>query len=182
MTTSADETAPSALGARRVGVEDRPSLAHRRRPLRQRLRLPLMLLGPLLVLVGAGYWYLTGGRYVSTDDAYVDAARVAISTEVSGRVARIDVRDNERVNAGQILFVIDQRPFEIAVEEAKAQLAAVKLQIAALKATFQAKKADAAATEATLVYQQRQLERQRSLLATGAASQSQFDQSNHAYK
>ena len=181
MTTAVDTESTAPVSARRVGLQDRPARL-RRRPLRQRLRLPLMLLGPLLVLLVAGYWYLTGGRYVSTDDAYVEAARVAIVPAVSGRVAKIEVRDNQRVKAGQVLFVIDQQSFKVAVAGAKAQLAAVKLQIAAMKATYQQKKADAAANEATLVYQQRELERRRSLLASGAASQSQFDQANHAYK
>jgi membrane fusion protein (multidrug efflux system) len=180
VTTSAEDEAPT-LGVLRAGLDTRPGIA-RKRPLRQRLRLPLMLLGPAVVLLGAAYWYLTTGRYISTDDAYVDAARVAVSNEVSGRVAAIDVRDNERVSAGQALFKLDQRPFVIAVEEAKAQLAATRLQIEAMKATYQQKKADAAATEATLVYQQRELERQQRLLASGTASQSQYDQSNHAYK
>jgi membrane fusion protein, multidrug efflux system len=180
VTTSAEDEAP-ALGARRAPLDARSGIIPRR-SWRQRVRLPLMLLGPLVVLLGGAYWFLTTGRYVSTDDAYVDAARVAISNEVSGRVAQIAVHDNERVKAGEVLFTIDQRPFQIAVEEAKAQLAAVRLQIEAMKATYQQKKADAAANEATLLYQQRDLERQQRLLTTGAASQAQYDQSNHAYK
>jgi len=140
VTTSAEDEAP-VLGARRAGLDARPGIA-RKRPLRQRLRLPLMLLGPIVVLAAAGYWYLTTGRYVSTDDAYVQAARVSISTDVSGRVAEIDIRDNEQVKAGQVLFSLDQRPFIIAVEEAKAQLAAVRLQIEAMKATYQQKLAE----------------------------------------
>ena len=179
--TSADNEAPS-IGALRAAVDGRPAILGRRRSWRLRLRLPLMLLGPIVVLLAAGWWYLTTGRYVSTDDAYVDAARVSISNEVSGRVAEIDVRDNERVSAGQVLFKLDQRPFVIAVEEAKAQLSAIELQIQAMKATYQQKKADAAATEATLLYQQRELERQQRLLASGTASQAQYDQTNHAYK
>ncbi|MBV8120156.1 MAG: HlyD family secretion protein [Alphaproteobacteria bacterium] len=141
-----------------------------------------MVLGPLVVLLGGAYWYLTTGRYVSTDDAYVEAARIAISNDVSGRVVAVDVHDNESVKAGQVLFTLDRRPFQIAAEEAKAQLAAVRLQIKSLKATYQQKKADLAANEATLLYQQRDLERQQRLLASGAASQAQYDQSNHAYK
>jgi len=180
VTTSAEDEA-SPLGALRAGLDTRPGVI-RKRSLRQRLRLPLMLLGPIVVLLAGAYWFLTTGRYISTDDAYVDAARVSISNEVSGRVAEIDVRDNERVTAGQVLFTLDQRPFQIAVEEAKAQLAEERLQIEAMKATYQQKKADAAATEATLVYQQRELERQQRLLTSGTASQSQYDQSNHAYK
>ncbi|HEY1261159.1 MAG TPA: HlyD family secretion protein [Stellaceae bacterium] len=182
MTTSAEETAPSSLGALRVGVEDRPSLARRRRPLRQRLRLPLMLLGPLLVLVGAGYWYLTGGRYVSTDDAYVQAARTSISTDVAGRVAEIDVRDNQKVTAGQVLFRLDQRPFRIAVDEARAQLASVKNQVQAMKATYQQKLADAEANQTTLTYQLGEFERQQRLLQSGTTSKAQYDQAHHAYK
>jgi membrane fusion protein, multidrug efflux system len=180
VTTSAEDEAP-ALGARRSGLDTRAGIIPRR-TWRQRLRLPLMLLGPLVVLLGGAYWFLTTGRYVSTDGAYVEAARVAISNEVSGRVAEINVHDNERVKAGQALFKLDQRPFQIAVEEAKAELAAVRLQIEAMKATYQQKKADAAANEATVLYQQRDLERQQRLLASGAASQAQYDQSNHAYK
>jgi membrane fusion protein (multidrug efflux system) len=180
--TSTENQAAAPIGSLRVGLQERPAARRLRRPWRQRLRLPLMVLGPLLVVLVGVYWYLTGGRYVSTDDAYVDAARVAISTEVSGRVSAIEVHDNQRVTAGQVLFVIDQRPFRIAVEEAKAQLAAVRLQVEAMRATYQQKKANAAANEATLLYQQRELERQRRLLASGTASQAQFDQSNHAYK
>jgi membrane fusion protein (multidrug efflux system) len=179
--TSTENQAAASIGTLRVGLKERPA-RRLRRSWRQRLRLPLMVLGPFVVALVAVYWYLTGGRYVSTDDAYVDAARVAISTEVSGRVSAIEVRDNQRVTAGQVLFAIDQRPFRIAVEEAKAQLAAVRLQVEAMKATYQQKKANAAANEATLLYQQRELERQRRLLASGTASQAQFDQSNHAYK
>jgi membrane fusion protein (multidrug efflux system) len=180
VSTSAQDEAPR-LAARRTGLDARTGLLPKR-SLRQRLRLPLMVLGPLVVLLGGAYWYLTTGRYVSTDDAYVEAARIAISNDVSGRVVAVSVHDNEFVKAGQVLFTLDRRPFQIAAEEAKAQLAAVKLQIASLKATYQQKKADVAANEATLLYQQRDLERQQRLLASGAASQAQYDQSNHAYK
>ena len=180
MSSADNETA--SIGALRAAVDGRPAILGRRRSWRQRLRLPLMLFGPIVVLLAAGWWYLTTGRYVSTDDAYVDAARISISNDVSGRVAEIDVRDNELVTAGQVLFKLDQRPFVIAVEEAKAQLASIKLQIEAMKATYQQKKADAAATEATLIYQQRELERQQRLLTSGTASQAQYDQTNHAYK
>jgi membrane fusion protein (multidrug efflux system) len=141
-----------------------------------------MLAGPVLVLLAGGYWYLTTGRYVSTDDAYVQAARVSISTDISGRVVEIDVTDNQKVAAGQVLFRLDQRPFRIAVEEAEAQLATVRLQIHALKATYHQKRADARAAEATVDYQQHEFERQQRLLASGAASQQQFDQSRQAYE
>ena len=180
MTTSAEDDAPT-LGSLRAGLDARPGIV-RKRPWRQRLRLPLMLLGPIVVLLGGVYWYLTTGRYVSTDDAYVQAARVSISTDVSGRVAAIDVRDNEEVKAGQVLFTLDQRPFVIAVEEAKAQLAAVRLQVEAMKATYQQKLAEARAIEATVAYERGEFERQKQLLASGAASRQQFDRASQAFQ
>jgi membrane fusion protein, multidrug efflux system len=181
--TSTIESEPSsAIGARRSGIDARPAIVGSRRPLRQRLRLPLMIAGPVVVLVAGAYWYLTGGRYVSTDDAYVQAARVAISTDVSGRVVEIDIHDNDRVKAGQVLFRLDPRPFQIAVEEAKAQLATARYQIHALKATYHQKRADARATEATVDYQQREFDRQQRLLASGTASQQQFEQARQAFE
>ena len=181
MTTSAENDA-TTIGALRGPLEGRSAVLARRRPLRQRLRLPLMLAGPILVLFAAGYWYLTGGRYVSTDDAYIQAARVAISTDISGRVVEIKVNDNQKVTAGQVLFRLDPRPFQIAVEEAKAQLATVRFQIHAMKATYHQKRADARATEATVDYQQHEFERQQRLVASGTASQQQFDQAGRPMK
>ena len=181
MTTSA-ENDTGAIGTLRAPLNSRLGVAGRRMSLRQRLRLPLMLAGPVVVLLSAAYWYLTGGRYVSTDDAYVQAARVQVSTDVSGRVVAIDVEDNEKVNTGQLLFRLDPRPFQIAVDEAKAQLATVRYQIHALKATYHQKRADARAAEATVDYQQHEFERQQRLLASGTASQQQFDQARQAYE
>jgi membrane fusion protein (multidrug efflux system) len=182
MTTSTENDADSALAALRTTADTHPALIRARRPLRQRLRLPLMLGGPILVLLAAGYWYLTTGRYVSTDDAYVQAARIQISTDISGRVVSIDVRDNQQVKTGDVLFRLDPRPFRIAAAEAGAQLAAIRLQVEAMKATYQQKVAAARATQTTVDYQGRELERQKRLLTTGAASQQTFDQTSHAYE
>ena len=182
MTASVEDEAASGINTRRTAIDGRSAITRSRRSLRQRVRLLLMLAGPLVVLVAGCYWYLTGGRYVSTDDAYVQAARVAISTDISGRVVEIDVHDNDRVAADQVLFRIDQRPFQIAVEEAKAQLATVRFQIHALKATYHQKRADARATEAMVDYQQHEFERQQRLLASGTASQQQFEQARQAYE
>ena len=139
-----------------------------------------MIAGPVLVLLVASWWYLTSGRYVSTDDAYVQAARTMISADVSGRVVAVAVHDNERVSRGQILFRLDDKTFRIAVEEAKASLAAARLQVKAMQATYNQKLADMKAAEETLAYQQREYDRQRQLLATGNAPRSTFDQVQNA--
>ena len=180
MTTSTEDEAPTR-GFRRVfsdrgaDIMTRPS-----RPLRQRLRLPLMLAGPIVVVIAASWWYLTSGRYVSTDDAYVQAARTMISADISGRVVAVAVHDNQRIAKGELLFEIDPRPFRIAVEEAKAMFAAARLQVDALKATYNLKLADAKGAEDTLAYQQREFDRQRQLAASGVASRSTFEQVQNA--
>jgi membrane fusion protein (multidrug efflux system) len=176
MTTSTED---QARGVRRVAGRIRWVFPVRQRSWRQRLRLPLMVGGPLLVLLAALWWYVTSGRYVSTDDAYVQAARTAVSTDVSGRVVGIDVRDNERVKQGQLLFRLDDRPFRIAVEDMKAQLASSRLQVDSLKAVYRQKTADEKAAEDTLSYQEREFDRAKRLLASGIASQQQFDQAEN---
>jgi len=104
------------------------------RRLRERLRLPLMIGVPLIAVALGTYYYVVGARYQSTDDAYVRAAQVSISSNVSGRVSEVDVNDNQQVRRGETLFRIDDRPFRIAVEECRARLANARLQIEALKA------------------------------------------------
>jgi len=180
VTTSTENEAP-ARGLRRVfGDRDADLAGRRSRPLRQRLRLPLMLAGPIVVLIGASWWYLTSGRYVSTDDAYIQAARTMVSTDISGRVVAIAVQDNQRVTNGQVLFKLDDRPFRIAVEEATAMLGSARLQVEALKATYRLKVADAKAAEDTLAYQQREFDRQRQLAVSGTASRQAYDQAQNA--
>ncbi|MGE0258428.1 MAG: HlyD family secretion protein [Alphaproteobacteria bacterium] len=179
MTSSAEPDTRTSF-SRAASDRDLPAATRPARPLRQRLRLPLMIAGPVVVLLVAGWWYLTSGRYVSTDDAYVQAARTMVSADVPGRVVAVAVHDNERVSRGQVLFRIDDKTFRIAVEEAKAALAAAKLQVQAMQATYNQKLADLKAAEETLAYQQREFERQRQLLANGNAPRSTFDQVQNA--
>jgi membrane fusion protein, multidrug efflux system len=146
---------------------------------RKRLRLPLMLLGPALVAVVAGYIYLTGGRYETTDDAYVQTARVAISANVAGRVQELAVRDNQAVHKGDLLFRLDDAPFRIAVDEASAQLAVTRLQVESLKANYRQRQSELTSAEDTLAFQQHEYERQQRLLASGIASELQVDRALH---
>jgi membrane fusion protein (multidrug efflux system) len=150
------------------------------RPWRQRLRVPLMLLGPLALLAGGAWFYLTGGRYASTDDAYVQTARVAVSANVAGRVQEIAVHDNQPVRKGELLFRLDDAPFRIAVAEAQAQLAAARLNVATLKANYRQRQSELAQAQDTAAFEQREYDRQRRLLASGIASQAQVDRAAHA--
>lgn len=145
------------------------------RSLKERLRVPLMVGVPLLAAGIGVYFYLTSGRYESTDDAYIQAAQVSISSNVSGRVSEVDVHDNQRVKRGELLFRLDERPFRIAVEDARAKLASARLAIKSLEATYRQRQADLAAAQSTLTYEQREYERQMRLLSSGIASQAQAD-------
>ena len=148
--------------------------------LRARLRLPLMLLGSAVVLGLAAYFYLAGGRFEETDDAYVKTARVSVSADVAGRVKEVAVRDNQTVRRGELLFRLDDAPFRIAVHEAEAALAGARLKVAVLKANYRQRRADLAAARDTLRFRQGEYDRQRRLSASGIASQAQIDAAGHA--
>jgi membrane fusion protein (multidrug efflux system) len=146
----------------------------------KRLRLPLMIGGPVLALVIASYVYLSGGRYEGTDDAYVQTASVAVSSNVAGRVQEVRVRDNQAVGKGDVLFRLDDEPFRIAVEEAAAQLSSARLQVESLKASYRQRQAELQSARETLRFQQRETDRQQRLLAAGISSQLQVDRAVHA--
>src|SRR5262249_40879488 len=97
----------------------------------------LMIGGVVLVALIAGYVWLTGGRYVSTDDAYVRAAKVNQSAEVSGIVTEVDVHEGQLVKKGDVLFRIDPKPFQIALDNAKAALANSALTVESMKQDYQ---------------------------------------------
>src|SRR6202166_2100967 len=146
----------------------------------QRLRWPLMSLAAIAVVGGGTFLYVTGGRYQSTDDAYAQAATVSISANVAGRVSEIEVRDNELVRRGATLFKLDDAPFRIAVNDAAAHVADTRLQIESLKSTYRQRLVELRAARDTQSYAQQQYDRQTRLLASGIASQAQFDQAAHA--
>lgn len=151
----------------------KPSLA-------RRLRWPLLIGGPVLLALAVLFFWLGGGRYVSTDDAYVQAAQVQISSNVPGRVVEVDVHDNEKVKFGQQLFRLDTRPFDVAAQEAQASLASAEANLTAGQAAVGQRQAELKAAETTLDYQTRELARQRTLTAAGVTSQQQLDAQAHA--
>ena len=139
----------------------------------------LLVGGPVMVAIAALALYLTGGRYASTDDAYIQAARVEISCNVSGRVVEMEVHDNQVVHTGEVLFEIDPRPFQITIADAEAQLAAARLRVQALEASYRQRQADERAAQNTIVFRQDDFNRKRKLAADGITSQAQLDQAAH---
>ena len=146
---------------------------------KERLRRPLLIGGTVLFVGVAAAVYLTGGNVVSTDDAYTQSARAEISANIEGRVTRIDVQDNQQVHKGDPLFELDNRERLIAVEDAKARLAAARLQVVALKATYRERLAAVQSGQENVALQQRERDRQARLAAKGFSSPARLDAAQH---
>ena len=140
------------------------------------LRPVLMIGGVVIVALAAAYFWLTGGRYVSTDDAYVHASKVSMSAEVSGIVTEVDVREGQIVKKDDVLFRIDPRPFQIAVENAKATLANSALTVESMKQDYQRMLRDIDAQRAQVQLAQNNYQRNATLYAKKFVSQAGYDQ------
>jgi membrane fusion protein (multidrug efflux system) len=162
-----------SLGGRSLDVGSARSLG-------DRLRWPLLIGGPLIVLAVVGWFVLTGGRYQSTDDAYLQASRTPISANVSARVVELDVKDNQQVHKGDVLFRLDERDFKVAVAQAEAALAAARLQVQTQRATSGQQDAAIKVAQDALAYAGREYARQKTLASGGVASQQQVDQAKDA--
>ena len=134
-----------------------------------------MLAAPLLIVLAALYLYLAGGRFVATDDAEVQSARATVASNVPGQVVEIDVHENQFVHAGDVLFRLDPRPFDVAVEQTEAELATAKQNVQASQASYQQRGAEIEAAQSALLYAGKELARQRVMAASGVSSQSQLD-------
>jgi membrane fusion protein, multidrug efflux system len=146
----------------------------------RRWRWWLILVGPLLILAIVAYFVLTGGRYQTTDNAYVQIAKVPVAPSIGGRVTDIYVRENQFVRRGQLLFRLDARDYMANAQAAAATVANAALQVNALRASYQQQQASVQAARETLAYTTAEATRQKNLAAAGVASQQQVDQAVHA--
>jgi membrane fusion protein (multidrug efflux system) len=128
------------------------------------------------VLAGALFVYATGGRYISTDDAYVHAGKLTVATDVSGIVANVAVKESQQVDKGQVLFTLDQEPFQIALAGAQANLGTVRNQLTTLQATYRQKQAQIEQVKTDVAFFETTFQRQQDLLKRGVASQAAYDQ------
>jgi membrane fusion protein, multidrug efflux system len=165
-----DSAAPDRVAAKPV------------RSLRERLRRPLLLAVPLLVAaLGAGY-YLAEEPYVTTDDAFVRAAKMTVNARVAGQAVAIDVHDNERVRQGQVLFRIDPQPYQIAVDQAEARLGSARLQIDGLKATYRQQQAELQSARDSAAFDEREYDRKKALVANDFTPRQVYDQTETTLK
>lgn len=142
-------------------------------------RVGLMAVVPLLIALVAGYVYLTSGRYVSTDNAYIQQDSISVSPDVSGRIVEVRVRENQRVKAGDVLFVIDQEPYRNAVEQANAALATARVQVATLSTDTGSAAADIESANADIALAQGTYDRQSALWKKGFTTRAALDAAAH---
>ncbi len=145
------------------------------RPPRKRLRLVLLVVLPALAaLIGFGF-YLSGGRYVSTDNAYVGAQRVLITPDVSGKIVHVAVIEGQHVNPGDELFTLDAEPYRLAVQQAQAKLAAARSDYDKAKSTLGSLTTLADLAQKNVALKQRDVDRKSQLFASRAGSQADVD-------
>ena len=139
----------------------------------------LMLSLPLALLIGGGYFWLTGGRYEETDNANLRQARISVASEVAGRVTAVEISDNEHVRKGAVLFTVDAEPYRLALAQADAALAQARMGVAELKAAYAVAVAQEKATADTAAYEASELARQVALADKGVSSTSTLDEARH---
>ena len=145
------------------------------------LTLLFIILIPLL-LIGIGFVYYVGqSKFASTDNAYVKANKIVVSSEISGRVISVLVNENDQVKLGQPLFKLDKEPYLIELEKAEASLARVQQDLNALRGQYRQKKAELRIAKGEASYYGGELKRQKKLRAKGVTSQVQLDESEQNY-
>jgi membrane fusion protein (multidrug efflux system) len=143
------------------------------------------LLGAVAFGAEFGYHYWTTGRFIeSTDDAYVKADYTTIAPKISGYIADVLVKDNDRVKAGQVLARVDDRDYRSALTQAQADVKAaaaavtnLDAQIALQQSVIDQAKATIAATQASLTFAEADNERSQNLIRSGAGTTQRAEQS-----
>jgi membrane fusion protein (multidrug efflux system) len=142
---------------------------------RRNLRMVLLIVVPGIAAAAGLGLYLAGGRYISTDNAYVGAQKVLITPDISGKVSRVVVREGQHVAPGDILFEIDSEPFRLALDQAQAKLASVRVDLANLKTNLKSLTTLADLAQKNVEFKQRDVERKSALVAKGTGSQLDLD-------
>lgn len=159
--------------------EDVTSHPERTRSRKKLLRYGLMAGGVLAVIIGGGFYWLSGGRWVSTDDAYVQADSMTLSTDVSGVVASIPVHEGQEVKKGDVLFSLDPQKFQIALDNARADLAQTRLNVESAKADYQAALRDTGAKQQQVNADKANYSRYAALVSQRAVTQQETDNAHY---
>ncbi|WP_049629633.1 HlyD family secretion protein [Cellvibrio sp. pealriver] len=146
--------------------------------LKSRRFLLLVVIPLLLGLVGVVI-YLSGGRYATTDNAYTKADVLSIRPRVAGAVAERLVAENDSVKAGQLMLVLDQKPYQVALAKAEAKLAEVRTNLAALHASYDEKQSELQLAMANRDYAITEQQRQANLATRKLVAKAAYDEVSH---
>lgn len=149
------------------------------RLMRFSLRLVLLVGVPVVAALVGLHYYVKGGRYVDTENAYVKANIVAISADRDGRVVEVLVQDNEFVEAGRVLFHLDSEPAILALRRADAQLDIVRTEIEGYRVDYQESLAQTEESKERVRFAQVQYDRQKKLRDSKLGRQEDFDAAAH---
>src|SRR3954452_639232 len=139
--------------------------------MRRYRRVLLLVVLPLVALMAGVTFYLNGGRYVTTDDAYVGAQKVLITPDVAGKIVSIAVKEGQQVSTGDVMFQIDPVPFRLALAQARAKLDDAKTSHDNLVANVKIYSQTIELVNAGIAIKQRDVERKNSLVKSSAGSQ-----------
>jgi membrane fusion protein (multidrug efflux system) len=179
MTASSTNT-PAANTASATVTPITPMTAPVPIPAPRNKRRVLMIAGPLVLLAAAGGYWLMGGRYEETENAYLHQARIAVASSVPGRIDKVLVKDNQTVKAGDVLFQVDPVPYKLAQAQADAAVTAARITVEQLKLAYGTAQSNLQLAEDEAAYQTVERERQESLGAKGVATDSNLIDARHA--
>jgi membrane fusion protein (multidrug efflux system) len=144
------------------------------------LRRPLLFALLPIALVAGAYFYVTGGAVMTTDDAYVQADMVGLSTDVSGIVREVMVHDNQKVTKGTPLFKLDDRQFQLALDRANAQIGMARNDLMAMQANYRNMQAQIEQAKNDVDYSTVNFKRSQQLVANSFSPQSSADTTKNA--
>jgi membrane fusion protein, multidrug efflux system len=168
---------PPDISPKKIAAEPRRRLLA---GLRKYRRFLLLVVLPLAAVIGGVAFYLSGGRYVTTDDAYVGAQKVLITPDISGKIEKVVVREGQRVNEGDVLFEIDPVPFRLAQQAAESKLATVRTDLATLKSNYKSLKSLVDIGQDAVDLKHRDVDRKATLAESRAGSQVDLDNAKSA--
>lgn len=131
---------------------------------------------PLLVLLATAFVWLSSGRYVSTDNAYVKGDRAQIATELSGIIVEVPVKENQRVSRGELLFRLDDQSYRFALSKIEAELETTKSDVRGLRAQWRTKREEIKSAMSQLTYAQAEFDRQSDLAEKKIASTQKLEE------
>ncbi|HEY5130212.1 MAG TPA: biotin/lipoyl-binding protein, partial [Bradyrhizobium sp.] len=165
---------PPAKPRTKIAAEPRRRLMAGMRRYRRTL---LLVVLPLVALMAGLTFYLNGGRYVTTDDAYVGAQKVLITPDVPGKIINVAVKEGQQVSTGDILFQIDPVPFQLALAQARAKLDDARTSHDNLVANVKLYDQTIEIVNAGIAIKQRDVDRKTALVKNNFGSQLDLDNS-----